>query len=506
MSTQPNPFEINTGADRLRSPAFVVSILVLAGLSAMILSRMGLALGFGLILIPFVFGYFTLLFSKPVVGLYTAVILSFLLLGLGRYIGGIQFGLAMDGILLLTYIAVIFSNFYTKTDWTPAKKDVTLLAAIWVGYSLLQAVNPEIRSMEAYFGGLRGSLYMLFIIPLTLLLMNTHRRLDIFLYIWGGFSILVSLKGIMQLMFGVDQWEAIWLESGAKITHVIFGKLRIFSFLCDAGQFGANQAYSAVVAMIISFVEKDVRKKFFYITVAVLGLYGMLISGTRGAISIPLAGFLLYFVLKKNKAVMIGGFFMLALVFVFFKFTMIGQDNQQIRRMRTAFDPNDASFQVRLENQKKLKVYLASRPFGGGLGHAGVKAQRYLPHAFLSNVATDSWYVLIWAEQGVMGLLLHLFILFYILIKSSYNIMFRIRDPIVKMKMAALTSGMAGVMVASYGNAVLGTFPTGILLFTSMAIMLNYKVYENNEVEVNPALRLKEINTNSGLIRKNQIS
>ena len=33
------------------------------------------------------------------------------------------------------------------------------------------------------------------------------------------------------------------------------------------------------------------------------------------------------------------------------------------------------------------------------------------------------------------------------------NIMYRIRDPILKMKMAALLSGMVGVMVASYGNA-----------------------------------------------------
>ena len=175
---------------------------------------------------------------------------------------------------------------------------------------------------------------------------------------------------------------------------------------------------------------------------------------------------------------MLSGFILLVAVFIFFKFTAIGQDNQQIRRMRSAFDPNDASLQVRLENQKKLKVYLATRPMGGGIGHAGVKAQKYLPNAFLSQVATDSWYVLIWAEQGIIGLCLHLFILFYILIKASYLIMFRIRDPIVKTKMAALASGMFGIMVASYGNAVLGTMPTGMLIYTSMAIMLNAETFD----------------------------
>ncbi len=474
MQSLLNPFDRKTGSDRIKSPSVILLLVGLTVLSAWITSRMGLAAGFGFIILPFVFFYLYALFQQPIIGLYTAIALGFLILGSTRYIKGVQVGLAMDGILVLTYVALIFNKFSERVDWSPVKKDVTLLAVIWLGYSMFELVNPEARSMEAWFTGMRGiSLYMFLIIPLTLLFIDTNRKLNAIFYLWGIFSILVSLKGILQNTIGVDPFEKAWLDGGGAITHVLFGKLRIFSFLSDAGQFGANQAYSAVVAVILSTVQKDWRLKLFFILVAVLGLYGMLLSGTRGAISIPLAGFTAYFVLKKNRTIMISGFFLLIIVFVFFKYTTIGQDNQQIRRMRSAFDPNDASFQVRLENQKKLKVYLASRPFGGGIGHAGVKAQRFLPNAFLSNVATDSWYVLIWAEQGIVGLLLHLFILFYIVGKSSYQIMFRIRDPILKMKMAALTSGMFGIMVASYGNAVLGTMPTSILIYTSMAVMLN---------------------------------
>ncbi|MBK9359000.1 MAG: hypothetical protein IPN08_16730 [Bacteroidales bacterium] len=56
---------------------------------------------------------------------------------------------------------------------------------------------------------------------------------------------------------------------------------------------------------------------------------------------------------------------------------------------------------------------------------------------------------MIWAEQGVVGLVLHLIILFYIIIKASYLIMYRIRDPILKNNMSALAAGMLGIMVAS---------------------------------------------------------
>lgn len=486
MQGNVHPFEIQTGSGKLGKPFYVVSILCIVAIAAVLISRLGVAGGFALILMPFVVAYFNFLFRFPIIGYYSAVALSFVLLGLGRYIDDLPIGLAMDGLLILTYIALIFNKFYDRVDWKPAKKDITLLAVIWFGYSLLEVLNPESRSFSAWMSGMRGiSFYMVLMIPLALLFINTNHKLNLFLYLWGIFSIIVSLKGIMQNTIGVDPWEKAWLDAGAAETHILFGKLRIFSFLSDAGQFGANQAYSAVVATIIALSVKSRRSKIFCIIIAVLGFYGMLLSGTRGAISIPLAGFALYFFLKKNILVMISGVIILLSVFFFFKYTSIGQNIQEIRRMRSAFDPNDPSLQVRIENQKKLSVYLASRPMGGGIGHAGVKAKKFLPNAFLSQIATDSWYVLIWAEQGIIGLCLHLFILFYILIKASYRIMFRIRDPILKMKMAALASGMFGIMVASYGNAVLGTMPTGMLLYTSMAVMLNTDILDKEAISKN---------------------
>jgi hypothetical protein len=56
--------------------------------------------------------------------------------------------------------------------------------------------------------------------------------------------------------------------------------------------------------------------------------------------------------------------------------------------------------------------------------------------------------------------------------------MFRIRDPMLKMKMAGLTAGMVGIMVASYGNAVLGSMPTALCIYISMALMLNTEVLD----------------------------
>lgn len=466
-------FETGIGSDRLISPGILAVVMFCLGVTAIILAATGITIGIAFLSLPFAAAGLFFLFRNPVLGVYTSFATAFFLLGLARYIRGIPIGLAMDGLLVLIYIALFFNRFHSKIDWTPAKKDITLLSLIWFAYSVLEIVNPEARSFAAWFSGRGIALYMLLIIPLALILIDTRKKIDVLLTIWGIFSILVTLKGIMQVKFGVDPWEQAWLNEGNYKTHILFGRLRAFSFLSDAGQFGANQAYSGVVTFIVALSEKKWQRRLFFFIAALLAFYGMIISGTRGALSVPLTGFMAYFILRKNFPIMIGGAVLLMMALVFFKYTTIGQGNPQIRRMRTAFDPNDASLQVRLENQRRLKSYMASRPFGGGIGHGGVKAQRYLPNAYLSQIPTDSWYVLIWVEQGIVGLVLHLMILFYILGKSSYKIMFQTRDPSLRLTMAALASGYFGIMVASYGNAVLGQMPTSILVYISMALLMN---------------------------------
>ena len=53
--------------------------------------------------------------------------------------------------------------------------------------------------------------------------------------------------------------------------------------MSDAGQFGANQAYSAVVATIVAFAQKTTRRRLFFLAVAGLGFIGDVpVRDTRG--------------------------------------------------------------------------------------------------------------------------------------------------------------------------------------------------------------------------------
>ncbi len=468
------------GAELLKKPEYIVLLMLIVVVCAWVTAKIGLIAGLGIIVLPMVISFLSVVFLYPRVGLLAIFVLNFTALGINRYVPA-PWGLSIDGILVLTYLALFLQSFRTKIKWINAKSDLTLLAAIWYGYALFQLVNPEAVSRVAWFYAMRGvAFYMLLIIPLIFILFGKKKDMHVFLMIWAVFSILGTLKGIMQMTFGVDPFEQKWLDSGGAVTHILFGKLRVFSFYSDAGQFGASQGQTGVVFGILALNKKDnLKLRIFYAITALFGIYGLMISGTRGAIAVPVMGVALYVILRKNIKIMVLGLMAGLAVFIFFKYTSIGNGNYNIRRMRTAFDPNDASLLVRLENQRKLKTYLATRPFGGGLGSAGNWGQRFSPNTFLANTATDSWYVAIWAENGVIGLMLHLFILFYILIKSSYKIMFKVRDDWIKAQLSALAAGYFGIMVASYGNGVLGQIPTGLLIYSSMAYLFLAEKLDN---------------------------
>jgi hypothetical protein len=467
-----NVFEEKKGTENLRRPEIIGSFLLGTILISFIISKWGVISGLLIMLSPILIFFISMIFLKPRVGIITLFTLNFFVMGIYRYLGMIPWGLTIDGILILIYLSLFLQSFHRKIPWENAGNDLTLLALVWFGYSLFQLVNPEAVSRVAWFYGMRSiSLYMILVIPLIFIIFNRPKDIRFFFLLWGIYSILGTMKGIQQKFWGPDHFEQLWLDSGGASTHILFGVLRVFSFYSDAGQFGAAQGHAGVVFALLAFGEEKRKLMIFYALVSVLGLYGMMISGTRGAIGVPFGGFALAIILRKNLRAMSAGVIFLMLIFIFFKFTTIGQGNDSIRRMRTAFDPNDPSLQLRLQNQLKLKAYLASRPIGGGLGSSGSFGQQYSRGSFLSQVASDSWYVKIWMEMGVVGLVLHLGILFYILGKSSFLLLFKVRDDWLKTQGIALASGLAGMMVAAYGNAVLGQFPSSILIYTGMAFL-----------------------------------
>lgn len=449
---------------------FAVAATAVAALTVWGVVSGGALLGMGLMVLPALLYWLIRVFDNPRMALVSLFVVNYFVMGVSRYVPG-PLGLVIDGILVLTYIAVIFKGISLR----PASRDLTYLAIIWYVYAIFELFNPEAVSREAWFYAMRGfSLYFLLTIPLTFVLFNRREDLNLMLKLWSIFTLLAVAKGFVQLSGHLDGAELQWLAEGGAKTHIVAGKLRIFSFFTDAGQYGATMGFSGMVFGIASLGLHG-RIRYYYRFVAAMAFIGMFLSGTRGAIAVPAAGMLMYVIVSGRLKTIIATMVVIVAIFSFFKFTHIGDSNYQIARMRTAFNGNDASLQARLQNQAKLRDYLASRPFGGGIGSAGNWGTRFSPNAFLAQTPTDSWYVSIWAEQGIVGLSLHLFIIFYVLIIGARRVM-RIRgDDELEYKLKALLCGIAGVAAASYSNGVMGQMPTGIIVYMSMAFIFMSK-------------------------------
>lgn len=411
------------------------------------------------------------LFLDPRWGLVATLAAAFFGVGITRYVPA-PTGLLVDAFLALALLAVLVRPY--EWDGSRLNNGAVWAVAVWMVYNVFQLANPEAQSVAAWFYAVRGvALYPVLAVPLFLLLLRDRRDLDRMLWLWIGFSVLGALWGMKQKLVGLDAAEQAWLSvPGNFTTHMLFGKLRVFSFYSDSGQFGAAMGHVGLVAIILALGPASRGRKLLLWAAGLLGLYGLLISGTRGAMAVPLVGFFVYFLLSGNWRLLVVGMLALLMVYGLLRFTTVGHNIYEVRRMRTAVveGKDNASLQVRLENQKKLKAYLASRPFGGGVGSGGYWGQRFSPGTFLANLALDSWYVKIWAEQGPVGLWLYLVGL-AALLTGALRRLLRVRDAALRQRLAALFAGLCGIAVASYGNQVLGQMPTGIVFAFSLAAL-----------------------------------
>ncbi|TFV95587.1 O-antigen ligase domain-containing protein [Algoriphagus kandeliae] len=454
---------IKTGAIKLESGLGILFLVGFGLLAAVMIVKVGLMAGFLLLGLPFVIGLLSYLWIDPKAGIWLSLIMGFLISGLSRYIVA-PWGLTID---IFLFLSLLFSliNSSIKIDWKRTKNDITIFSLVWMGYLIFEILNPHGNGLVAWFYAMRGiGFYQMLSVPMIYLFLREEKHFYTFLNILIILSLAGTAWGFKQQLLGVDAAEYRWLwDENHHEEHVLHGVLRVFSFYSDAGQFGASQAMMALLTGILAVSPLPTFKRILFGILAIVFFLGFAISGTRGALAVPLFGGIAYLITTKNFKVLGVGFSAMILVFVILKYTFLFQGVEQVRRMRTALDPNNRSLEVRLENQITFGKYLADKPFGGGVGTAGFWGARFNPDSLMANTATDSWFVKIWAETGFFGLLIHISFLGYVIGKGGAVCM-GLTSPKKKSYAMALYASIVGVIFSSYGNQVFGQMPTGMIM------------------------------------------
>ncbi|MEA5258186.1 O-antigen ligase family protein [Arcicella aquatica] len=449
---------------------WLIPAIMFAVFMGIVIAKKGIAIGFLLLVLPFAAGFMILIFFRPRLGIIGFLIYCFVMPTIGRHIAGLQVGLGMEALLFVTLFAVIFhqSNRFRKRH---LNIDLFWVIVAWGIMTILQIGNPERPSILGWVYEMRTLLlYWILTVSLSILLLNKRSDIDLFLNIIILFSFAGALYGMKQLYIGLDDAENTWLENGGKVTHVIFGKLRIFSYYFDAAQFGASQAQLAIMCIILATGPYSFKKKLWYFIAGMFILYGMLISGTRGAMFALIGGGFAFLVLIKQTEILIVGA-VVGLTFIgILKYTNIGNGSAEIVRLRSSLDPDDPSLQLRFMNQKRLSDYLSSKPFGAGVGTMGQWGESFNSDKYISHIAPDSLYVKIWGMYGIVGFLTWFGIMLYITGKSA-GIIWKTRDPVLKNQLICLCAGSTGILLCSYGNEVLNTMPTSAVVYISWALI-----------------------------------
>ena len=395
--------------------------LVLAGGVAAIayaFTHFGLPAGAAIAMLPSGLCILWLSMRNPAFSMLGMLVLNYFIMYLGReFLHGAPVGVILDAALFFNLAMLILQALVHRVEWRRAKTGLTLAAAIWMIYCVLELFNPQSVSPKGWTMAIRSlAFYFFLIVVLTQLTMARYKYLKQMLAVWSVLTLIAVGKALAQKYLGFNAAENYWLfVEGGATTHIIYTGVRYFSLYSDAANFGAGMGLAMVVFSISALYYRNPWMKVYMLAVAAAACYGMLISGTRSALAVPFAGYAVFVMLSRNFRMVVAGVFLIIMAFCFLKFTTIGQGNPIIRRARSAFNTEDASFQVRLDNQARLRELMRGKPFGAGLGHGGGKAKVFAPDAPLSQIPTDSWFVMIWVETGIVGLLLHVGILLYVL-------------------------------------------------------------------------------------------
>ncbi len=348
---------------------------------------------------------------------------------------------------------------------------------IWCGFCTLQVLNDTCGIGIDVGGWYTAARMMAFQVMYAFLVYSVYiskpNILVKYLIVWGCFALFAAIWVWKQKNFGLTTAENAFLQGRGRSTHILYGGtlIRYFSIYSDAANFGIGIASTAVAFIIFGITAKIKKIKIFFLIVGIGSTWAMFQSGTRTAIACLMAGFMAYIFLSKSVKIAVPFTLFFALFVCMLAFTNIGNGNQQIRRMRTVFDKNDASAGAREINQKAMKKYLKDAPWGIGMnvGYQNVPANN--KYTFMATVPPDSEYVFIWIHTGIIGITTFLICTAIMLLGACWIVFFKIESSSLRGIGAGLCCAFVSQQLGAYGNQVLMQFPNCLIFYGGLTIV-----------------------------------
>ena len=382
-----------------------------------------------------------------------------------------------DELLELLLIAVALIDIRETAYFGRAWNFMLFAIMIWFGLCTIEIFNDTCGlglNVNAWFTGIRLlALHLVWILLVFSLYISNPKALMAYLRVWALLSLFSAFWTWKMINIGLTDAEHRWLYSSGYRTHLLNAGtlIRYWSTFNDAATYGCNASASAIAFIVFGITAKFRKDKIFFLLTAAAVIWGMFQSGTRTATFTFIAGFFVFLVLSKSMRILIpssiiGAFFLIILVF-----TNIGNGNQQIRRMRSAFDKSDASANVRDINKAAIAKYMKDAPWGIGIGMMSDNIPANNKFKLLSDIPPDSEYVFLWVRTGPVGVTVFTCCMIMMLLGGCYIVLFRLKNPSLIGIGGGLCAAFVSIHLGGYANQILYQYPNGLTFFGGMAIV-----------------------------------
>ena len=459
----------------IQSPLGSVLLVALAVSLGVVTVKGGIVAGLLLLVamigIPMVYG----MVVYPIFGISCIISLAFLLFFILRLGVDFPMGTILDGMQALLILG-FFIKQKTNPDWSMFKGPVATIIFIWIGYNLLEVINPWAESRLAWVYTVRTIAVLTLMYFVFVYQINSVKSIRYILALWLVLAFVGMIYAYKQEYIGIAPSELAGMESDPLQVSLLYidGHWRKYAIFSDPVEFSYNMVITAVLCIALISGPIILWKKIALIIFTLLMLNAMLFSGTRGAYVLVPATLILFAILHFSRQIMI---FSSIAAFVITVMIYMPTGNASLVRFQSAFRPSeDASYNVRKQNQKRIQPYILSHPMGGGLGATGMWGVRFAPYSFLANFPPDSGYMRVAVEMGWIGLFIFCCLMFIVL-KSGIENFYRIRNPELKVYCLAMTLVLFALNIGNFPQEALVQYPNNILFYLAIAIIqISYRL------------------------------
>ena len=389
--------------------------------------------------------------------------------------------------ILLIVIAIIDARKSPHFERTANIMLVTLLC--WSSYCTLEVLNDTCDmgiDIGSWYSGARMMAFQLvYAFIVFTLYITTPEHLMKYIRLLAVLSLFSVFWVWKQIHIGLTPVESSWLNNVGRTTHILNGGtlIRYWSTHNDAANYGINAAATAVIYIVMAITTKLRSDRIFFSITALLIIWGMFQSGTRTAIACLILGFMVVLVLLRSVKIIVPSAILGGIMFALLVFTTIGNGNQQIRRMRSAFNKDDASANVRTINQEAIRKYIADAPWGLGIAANYNNVPANNKYRKLSTIPPDSEYVFIWVHTGPVGIITFLILTAIMFFGACYVVFAKLKSRSLIGVGAGFCGAFAAMQLGGYGNQVLMQFPNCLIFYGGLTIVYILPYIENDWIE-----------------------